>query len=108
MKRVNQVRTLSHLCTKVRIRGKEIVIDHQILFARLLVIMLQSGNLEQCFQHELTATPTSLFKNEGLRKTDKSSLAKLITEKCQHFFRIGLSGNICVGWRLFIASGSLA
>ena len=81
MKKANQARTLSELTKKVKIGSSEIVVDANIMFARLLIIMAHSGDAESCFQHELTSIPTALFRESGLRKTDKSALAKELNKQ---------------------------
>ena len=80
LKKSNIVRKLSQLSKKVKVGDEKANIDPSILFARLLVIMTQMGNFEHCFAYELTAMPTALFKDDSLRKTDKSALAKEITK----------------------------
>ena len=74
MKRSSQLEALSHL-------GKNVnVIDPNVLFSRLLLVMAQSGCTETCFEYELTTVPASLFKGEGLRKTNTAALAKEMTK----------------------------
>ena len=80
IRRKSQVRTLGYLNRTVKIGKNHVVIDPDILFTRLLIVVTQSGNTESCFHHELTTVPTSLFKGEGFRKTDRSVLAKELTK----------------------------
>ena len=72
------------------------MIDCDILFTRLLIVLAQSGRTESCFHHELTTTPTSLFKGESFRKTDKSVLAKEITKSIDTSVQISFSGKYVV------------
>ena len=50
-----------------------------ILFSRLIAIVQREEDVTQYFKYELTAFPTFLFKEAGMRKTQKSQLAKAIT-----------------------------
>ena len=78
LQKADLVRTLALLKKKRKINDNHIVIDSSILFNRLLLVMERSSEMEPCFSYELTAMPTSLFKDEGLRKADKSLLAKYL------------------------------
>ena len=50
-----------------------------ILFSTLIAIVQRKEDVTQYFKYELTAFPTSLFKDAGIRKMQKSQLAKAIT-----------------------------
>lgn len=76
LKRSLTVKTLADVTSKVKTVGKNLGLDSGILFSRLLVIMERNGMVEPYFKYELTALPTSLFKDSFIRKTDKSKLAK--------------------------------
>jgi len=79
LKRKDQIRTLAHVTTSVSGSKKHLsIVDPSILFHRLLVIMQRSADMEHYFSYELSAQPTSLFKDNFMRKTDKSQLAKEI------------------------------
>ena len=80
VRKASHIHSLSYVNKKVKVGKGQIVIDPDVLFTRLLIVMAQSGNMESCFQHELTTMPTALFKGEGLRKTNKAVLAKEITK----------------------------
>ena len=88
MRRASQVRTLSVIFKKVQSGNKHIVVDPDVLFARLLLVMAQSGNMESCFCHELTTLPSALFSDSGLRKTNKSMLAKEITRAVDNTLQV--------------------
>ena len=61
----------------VKINDRSVVIDPQILFTRLMLLMHKGmEDSAQCFEYELTPMPTALFKDGALRKTDKSLLTK--------------------------------
>ena len=76
MLRSQQVVTLARLNAKVKVNGTVVAIDPHILFNRLVLIMQTYGDIEHCFNYELTPMPAALFKDGMLRKTDKSLLAK--------------------------------
>ena len=65
LRKSRQVRTLGDLNKTVKLGKGHAVIDCDILFTRLLIVLAQSGRTESCFHHELTTTPTSLFKGES-------------------------------------------
>ena len=68
--------------TKVRekVRDGTIQINETVLFQRLIVLMERTDDLSAFFEHELTPTPTSLFKDGYLRKANKSDLASALTK----------------------------
>ena len=92
MKRSSQLKALSHLGKKVKVGKGHIVIDPNVLFSRLLLVMAQSGCTETCFEYELTPVPASLFKGEGLRKTNKAALAKEMTKSVDTSLQINFTG----------------
>jgi len=61
------------LTKKVKTGSNQIVLDANIMFARLLIITAHSGDTESCFQHELTSVLTALFKESRLQKMNKSA-----------------------------------
>ncbi len=80
IKRSEQVRTLNHLTPGVRIGNQRVVIDPTLLFSRLIAIAQREENIEKYFEYELTVVPTSLFKENALRKTTKAQLANALTK----------------------------
>jgi hypothetical protein len=78
LKRKDQVRTLLEIEKKITVGGKSVNLDSSILFDRLLLIVERSPDIEVNFLYELTTTPMALFKDSCLRKTAKSSLAKVL------------------------------
>jgi len=76
LRRTQQVVTMSRLNMRVKINGTDTAIDPHILFTRLVLIMQTCGDIERCFEYELTPMPTALYKDGRLRKTDKSQLTK--------------------------------
>jgi hypothetical protein len=69
-------KTLAHLCTKVVSGGKELPVDLSVLFSRLLFVFELQPEIAPLFSHELSALPATSFKNNMMRKADKSVLAK--------------------------------
>ena len=78
LKRKDQVRSLNHLQPAIQIE-KKIYIDPMKLFSRLIAIVQREEDMIPYFSYELTAIPTSLFKDGAMRKTQKSQLAKIVT-----------------------------
>jgi len=77
LKRSDHVKTLAHVATTATAGvQKKLNIDPTMLFNRLLVIMQRSSDLEKYFAYELSSLPTSIFKDNCMRKTDKSQLVK--------------------------------
>ena len=76
IKRSDQVRTLDHLRPGILVDKKKIHINPTQLFTRLIGIVQREDDMAPFFNYELTSIPTSLFKNNSLRKTDKAQLAR--------------------------------
>ena len=70
---------MNHLQPGIQINNKKYHIDPTILFSRLIAIVQREEDITQYFKYELIAFPTSLFKDAGMRKMQKSQLAKAIT-----------------------------
>ena len=47
----------------------------------MITVAAQEGNIEEFFHYELTQEPMLLFKNGIMRKRDKPSLRKVMTEE---------------------------
>ena len=84
-KKVDQVRSLSHLQKNCSVGKKELLMDANSLFNRLVILVQRSEDIPSFFAFELTSIPTALFKDRFMRKPDKPALVKAIT--------IGLSSN---------------
>ena len=83
LKRNDQVRSLNHLQPAILIEKKKYHIDPMKLFSRLIAIVQREDDMIPYFSYELTAIPTSLFKDGLMRKTQKSQLAKLVASDVQ-------------------------
>ena len=83
--KADQTRTLACLNRKVNVGGKMVYIDSSVqLLVSDELMMERTSDMESCFSFELTAIPTALITDNGLRKTDKSALAKINTEKYEY------------------------
>ena len=51
-----------------------------ILFTRLIAIVQREDDMRGYFEYELTTIPTSLFKDNAMRKTAKAQLANALTK----------------------------
>jgi len=76
IKRSDQVRSLDYLQPGIQVEKKKVNINPTMLFSRLIAIVQREEDMASFFEYELTAIPTSLFKDYCLRKTDKAQLAK--------------------------------
>ena len=71
LKKCYQAKTLAQVTNIVtESEKKHLNIDPSILFNRLLVITQRSSDMELYFKYELAAQPTSIFKDNYMRKTD--------------------------------------
>ena len=79
IKRSEQARSLDHLLPGFKVDKKQVHINPTILFSRLIAIIQRGEEITPYFDYELTVIPTSLFKDNSMRKTAKSQLAKALT-----------------------------
>ena len=56
---------------RVKINGTDTAVDPHILFTTLVLKMQTYGDIERCFEYELTPMPTALYTYGRLRKSDK-------------------------------------
>ena len=70
----------SGIKVREKVRDGTIQINETVLFQRLIVLMERTDDLSAFFEHELTPTPTSFFKDGYLRKANKSDLASALTK----------------------------
>ena len=83
IKRSEQVQSLDHLLPGLKVDKKQVHINPTILFSRLIAIIQREEDIAPNFEYELTVIPTSLFKDNTMRKTAKSQLAKALTNNVQ-------------------------
>ena len=73
-KRAIKVLPLSVVNKSVKINDCKVCVDPLLLFQRITVTKQFESNLEGYLQYELSPYPTSLFDNNGMRKTTKATL----------------------------------
>ena len=79
-KRADKIRTLENLRKGTKIGCATIHIDPMILFSRLLIQVERSNDIQSLFAYELTPIPTALFRDDMMRKGNKSSLGASLKE----------------------------
>ena len=85
VKRSKQLKNLAQLSTGVKVNSEILHINETVLFQRLIVLIERSEDMSTYFEYELTPTPTSLFKDDYMRKSNKSILGKALTQNSTKF-----------------------
>ena len=80
IKRSEQVKTLDSLLPGFKVDKEKLVINPTILFTRLIAIVQREDDMRGYFEYEFTTIPTSLFKDNAMRKTAKAQLANALTK----------------------------
>ena len=75
VKRSEKAVTLVSLKPTIRIANETVVVDPLVLFSRLIILMSRFGDISGFFSFELAPVPTSLFKDNFMRKPNKASLS---------------------------------
>ena len=78
---------MNHLLPGLKVDKKQVYINPTILFSRLIAIIQREEEISPYFDYELTVIPTSLFKDNTMRKTPMSQLAKAVANNvrpCEH------------------------
>lgn len=83
IKRSEQVRSLDHLYPGIKVDKQKVHINPTLLFSRLIAIAQREEDIDVYFDYELTAFPTSLFKDNAMRTSAKAQLAKVLTDPVQ-------------------------
>ena len=78
IKRKEQVKTLESLQVGIEIDKDSVHIDPMILFARLMVLLQREEDPDSYFAYELTSVPTVTFKDNMMRKANKSLLTRAL------------------------------
>ncbi len=78
IKRNDQIKSLEQLSPGVKIENEKLHINPNILFSRLAAILQREDDMEPYLGHELTAIPTSLFKDSNMRKPVKATVAQTL------------------------------
>ena len=80
IKRSDHIKSLADLKPGVQVDKRKLNIDPTILFSRLIAIVQREEDMSLYFGYELTAFPTSLFKDNFMRKAVKAQLTKSLTD----------------------------
>ena len=64
----------------MKVRGRDVAIDPNILWHRLSLVIKDNTERESCFSYELAQEPTSIFKQGMMRKTQKSQIGIIIKD----------------------------
>ena len=67
----------------IQIDKDKVHINPTLLFSRLIAIVQREEDMAPYFDYELTAIPTSLFKDYAMHKTAKVQLAKALMSNVQ-------------------------
>ena len=81
MKRKDQLVPLDFVYNTIRVDKKEVYINPTTLFVRLVAIAQREEDVSQYFQYELSAYPTSLFKDGYMRKPVKPKLRQSLVDE---------------------------
>lgn len=65
LRKAGQAKTLADMCCKVIESSSKFPFDSTLVFSHLLVVAHRSNDMRRYFAYELTAAPTSLFKDHG-------------------------------------------
>lgn len=71
---------IAAITSSVTVRGKEVPINVQQLFNRIVCLHNSPEELKECFKYELAPRPTALFNESTMRKATKSSLVTAFKE----------------------------
>ena len=83
IRRKDQIQALNHLYPAIQIDKHKVHFNPSILFTRLTAILQREEDIKPFFAYELTAIPTTLFKDGFMRKPVKSQLAQYLTLNVQ-------------------------
>ena len=72
IRRSDQAVTLNSIKPTLSSGDDKVVINPLILFSRLIVLMQRYDDVSSFFEYELSVIPTSLFKDNMMRKRSKS------------------------------------
>ena len=80
IKRSDHIKPLADLKPGILVDKQKLNISPTILFSRLIAIVQREEDMSLYFDYELTAFPTSLFKDNFMRKAATAQLAKSLTD----------------------------
>ena len=100
IKRSEQVRSLDYLYPGIQVDRQKFHINPTLLFSRLIAIVQREEDMTPYFDYELTAIPTSLFKDKVMSKPAKAQLAKALTTAVQPSERMKQAMHVLDGGAL--------
>ena len=65
---------MSQVMSACSVETEKVTIEPTMLFHRLILVAERNNSLQECFQHELTPYPMSLFKDGLMQKPVKADL----------------------------------
>ena len=83
IRRKDRIQALNHLYPAIQIDKHKVHFNPSILFTQLTAIVQREEDIKLFFAYELTAIPTTLFKDGFMRKPVKSQLAQYLTLNVQ-------------------------
>ena len=90
IKRGQMIHTLNDLKPGVKVDKETIQIDPTVLFLRCTALAQpEDEDITGYFAHEMTAVPTSMFKDSFMRKIDKSELGRTIKKDLNNILSFG-------------------
>ena len=80
IKRRDHIKPLADLKPRIQVDQQKLNINPIILFSRIIAVVQREEDMSPYFDYELTSFPTSLFKDNLMRKSMKTQLAKSLTD----------------------------
>jgi len=95
LKKCDQVKTLSQLRSVALSTNRNRNIDQSVLFNRLLIIISRCPDVAPYFGYELSSVPAALFKDNFMRKPNKSQLKNVLLKGINTAHAVS-SHTVCV------------
>ncbi|KYN03290.1 hypothetical protein ALC62_05871 [Cyphomyrmex costatus] len=80
----NKVRSLASVMSSVKVQNSDVTINPLLIFQRISLNLKNQDDMKNYLHYELAPFPLSLFDENGLRKTQKSSFYDNFTCMCQN------------------------
>ena len=84
IKRKDHIKSLADLKPGIQVDQQKLNINPMILFSRLIAIAQREEDMSPYFDYELTAFPTSLFKDNFMRKSIKAKSLTSSVDSSEH------------------------
>lgn len=78
LKRNDKVVSISASLNSVEVRGENVQVNPTLLFLRINCVLKDKTEMREYLKYEFSTQPTSLFKDNMMRKNTKSDLAAII------------------------------